>query len=220
MMVKKVLILIAVLPVLALLAYALTLDPRSIPSPLVGRQAGDFTLSLFDGGRVTLAEQRGKVVVINVWSSWCIPACYNEAPALEAAWQRYRGRDVVVVGVNYQDRNAAAREFMARFQYTFPNGPDVGSKIAIEYGVRGCQRRFSSIATAVSPIGMWAKSRCRFWSSRSSSCYTNPGARHEEIWQATPVGRGRYAAQLATSLACDGVGHDVLRPPHAGRHRN
>ena len=54
MMVKKVLILVAVLPVLALLAYALTLDPRSIPSPLVGRQAGDFTLSLFDGGRFTL----------------------------------------------------------------------------------------------------------------------------------------------------------------------
>jgi cytochrome c biogenesis protein CcmG/thiol:disulfide interchange protein DsbE len=81
-------------------------------------------------------------VVINVWSSWCIPACYNEAPALEAAWQRYRGRDVVVVGVNYQDRDAAAREFMARFRYTFPNGPDVGSKIAIEYGVRGVPETF------------------------------------------------------------------------------
>jgi cytochrome c biogenesis protein CcmG/thiol:disulfide interchange protein DsbE len=57
-------------------------------------------------------------------------------------WQRYRGRDVVVVGVNYQDRDAAAREFMARFRYTFPNGPDVGSKIAIEYGVRGVPETF------------------------------------------------------------------------------
>jgi cytochrome c biogenesis protein CcmG/thiol:disulfide interchange protein DsbE len=143
MMLKKVLILIAVLPVLALFAYGLTRDPRSIPSPLVGRQAADFTLSLFDGGRFTLAEQRGKVVVINVWSSWCIPACYNEAPALEAAWQRYRGgQDVVVVGVNYQDRDAAARAFLARFQHTFPNGPDVGSKIAIEYGVYGVPETF------------------------------------------------------------------------------
>jgi cytochrome c biogenesis protein CcmG, thiol:disulfide interchange protein DsbE len=142
MMLKKILILVAVLPVLALLAYALTLDPRSIPSPLVGRQAGDFTLSLFDGNRFTLAEQRGKVVVINVWSSWCMPACYNEAPALEAAWQRYRSRDVVVVGVNYQDRDAPAREFLARFRHTFPNGPDIGSKIAIEYGVRGVPETF------------------------------------------------------------------------------
>jgi cytochrome c biogenesis protein CcmG/thiol:disulfide interchange protein DsbE len=142
MMLKKVLILVAVLPVLALFAYGLTLNPGSIPSPLVGRQAGDFTLALFEGGKMTLAEQRGKVVVINVWSSWCIPACYNEAPALEAAWQRYRDRGVVFVGVNYQDREAAAREFLARFRHTFPNGPDVGSKVAIEYGVRGVPETF------------------------------------------------------------------------------
>ena len=142
MMLKKVLILVGALPVLALLAYALTLDPASIPSPLVGRQAGDFSLALFDGGTLTLAEQRGKVVVINVWSSWCIPACYNEAPALEAAWQRYRGREVMFVGVNYQDRDVAAREFLGRFRHTFPNGPDVGSKIAIEYGVRGVPETF------------------------------------------------------------------------------
>ncbi len=141
-MLKKVLILVAALPVLALLAYALTLDPRSISSPLLGRQAGDFTLALFDGGRFTLAEQRGKVVVLNVWSSWCIPACYNEAPALEAAWQRYRSQDVVVVGVNYQDRDGPAREFLARFRHTFPNGPDIGSKISIEYGVRGVPETF------------------------------------------------------------------------------
>jgi cytochrome c biogenesis protein CcmG, thiol:disulfide interchange protein DsbE len=142
MMLKKIFILIAVLPVLALFAYGLTRDPRSIPSPLVGRQAADFTLPLFDGGNFVLAQQRGKVVVLNVWSSWCIPACYNEAPALESAWQRYRGRDVVVVGVNYQDRDAAAREFLARFQHTFPNGPDVSSKIAIEYGVYGVPETF------------------------------------------------------------------------------
>jgi cytochrome c biogenesis protein CcmG, thiol:disulfide interchange protein DsbE len=142
MMLKKVVILIAVLPVLALFAYGLTRDPRSIPSPLIGRQAAEFTLPLFDGGRFALSEQRGKVVVMNVWSSWCIPACYNEAPALEEAWQRYRSRNVVVVGVNYQDREAAAREFLGRFRHSFPNGPDVGSKIAIEYGVYGVPETF------------------------------------------------------------------------------
>jgi len=141
-MLKKVLMLVALLPVLALFAYGLTRDPRSIPSPLVGRPASDFALELFDGGTFTLAGQRGKVVVMNVWSSWCIPACYNEAPALEAAWQRYRSQDVVVLGVNYQDREAAAREFLARFRHSFPNGPDVGSKIAIEYGVYGVPETF------------------------------------------------------------------------------
>ena len=141
-MMKKVFMLISLVPVLALFAYGLTRDPRSIPSPLVGREASNFSLALFDGGTFTLAAQHGKVVVINVWSSWCIPACYNEAPALEAAWQRYRGADVVVLGVNYQDREAAAREFLARFRHTFPNGPDVGSKIAIEYGVYGVPETF------------------------------------------------------------------------------
>jgi cytochrome c biogenesis protein CcmG/thiol:disulfide interchange protein DsbE len=141
-MLKKVFILISLLPVLALFAYGLTRNPRSIPSPLVGRQAADFSLALFDGGTFTLDGQRGKVVVMNVWSSWCIPACYNEAPALEAAWQRFRNSDVVVLGVNYQDREAAAREFLVRFRHTFPNGPDVGSKIAIEYGVYGVPETF------------------------------------------------------------------------------
>jgi cytochrome c biogenesis protein CcmG/thiol:disulfide interchange protein DsbE len=141
-MLKKALMLFSLIPVLALLAYGLTRDPRSIPSPLVGRQAADFTLTLFDGGTFSLAEQRGRVVVMNIWSSWCIPACYNEAPALEAAWQRYRNSDVVLLGVNYQDREAAAKEFLSRFRHTFPNGPDIGSRIAIEYGVYGVPETF------------------------------------------------------------------------------
>lgn len=142
MMLKKVLMLIAVLPVLALLAYGLTLDPRAISSPLVGREAPPVALKLFDGNTFTLHEHSGKVVVINIWSSWCIPACYNEAPALEAVWQRYRSQDVVLLGVNYQDREAAAREFLTRFRHTFPNGPDVGSRVAIAYGVRGVPETF------------------------------------------------------------------------------
>jgi cytochrome c biogenesis protein CcmG, thiol:disulfide interchange protein DsbE len=142
MMVKKILMLMAVLPVLALLAYGLTLDPRAISSPLVGREAPPVSLKLFDGNGFALHEHSGKVVVINVWSSWCMPACYNEAPVLEAVWQRYRSQGVVFLGVNYQDRETAAREFLTRFRYTFPNGPDVGSRVAIAYGVRGVPETF------------------------------------------------------------------------------
>jgi cytochrome c biogenesis protein CcmG, thiol:disulfide interchange protein DsbE len=142
MTLKKLLIMMSALPVLVLLAYGLTRDPRSIPSPLIGREAPAFTLQLFDGGAFALENQRGKIVVMNIWSSWCIPACYNEAPALEAVWKRYRERDVVFVGVNYQDREAAARDFLARFRHTFANGPDVGSKVAIAYGVYGVPETF------------------------------------------------------------------------------
>lgn len=142
MTLKKVLIPTAILPLLALFAYGLTRDPRSIPSPLVGRDAPAVALQLFDGTTFTLAAHRGEVIVINFWSSWCFPACYNEAPALEAVWQRYHSRGVVVLGVNYQDREPAAKEFLARFQHTFPNGRDIRSKVAIDYGVYGVPETF------------------------------------------------------------------------------
>jgi cytochrome c biogenesis protein CcmG, thiol:disulfide interchange protein DsbE len=132
----------ALLSLLALFAWGLTRDPKLIPTPLIGKEVSPFTLELFDGGTFRLAEQRGKVVVLNVWSSWCYPACWNEAPWLEAAWRKYRDQGVIVVGLNYQDREAEARAFIQRFGQTFPNGPDQGSKIAIAYGVYGVPETF------------------------------------------------------------------------------
>jgi cytochrome c biogenesis protein CcmG/thiol:disulfide interchange protein DsbE len=132
----------AALPVLALLAYGFVLDPRSIPSPLVGRPAGAFTLTAVDGDAVALEALRGKVVVVNFWASWCTPACYEEAPVLERAWRTYRDRGVVVLGVDMQDTPEAAQEFIRRFGLTFPNAPDHGGKLAVEYGVYGVPETF------------------------------------------------------------------------------
>jgi cytochrome c biogenesis protein CcmG, thiol:disulfide interchange protein DsbE len=132
----------AALPVLALLAYGFVLDPRNIPSPLVGRPAAAFTLTAFDGSSVALEALRGKVVVVNFWASWCNPACYEEAPVLERAWRTYRDRGVVVLGVDMQDTPEAAREFIRRFELTFPNAPDHGGKLAVEYGVYGVPETF------------------------------------------------------------------------------
>jgi len=127
---------------LALFAWGLTRDPKLIPTPLIGKEAPLFTLELFDGRTFRLADQRGKVVVLNVWASWCYPACWNEAPRLETAWQTYRDQGVMVLGLNYQDREERARAFIERFGKTFPNGPDKGSKIAIAYGVYGVPETF------------------------------------------------------------------------------
>jgi cytochrome c biogenesis protein CcmG, thiol:disulfide interchange protein DsbE len=132
----------ASLPVLALLAYGFVLDPRNIPSPLVGRPAAAFTLTAFDGHSVALESLRGKVVVVNFWASWCNPACYDEAPVLERAWRTYRDRGVVVLGVDMQDTPEAAQEFIRRFGLTFPNAPDHGGKLAVEYGVYGVPETF------------------------------------------------------------------------------
>ena len=133
---------LAVVPVLALLAYGFRTDPRDIPSPLLGKPASPFALTAFDGKPVSLDALRGKVVVVNFWASWCVPACYDEAPSLERAWQAYRDRDVVLIGVNIQDQDEAARRFLARVGHTFPNAPDVGGKVAVEYGVYGVPETF------------------------------------------------------------------------------
>ena len=90
----------------------------------------------------SLDAWRGKVVVVNFWASWWKPACYEEAPVLERAWRTYRDRGVVVVGVDMQDTAEPARAFIQRFELSFPNAPDHGGKVAIDYGVYGVPETF------------------------------------------------------------------------------
>jgi cytochrome c biogenesis protein CcmG/thiol:disulfide interchange protein DsbE len=127
------------LGLLALLGYGLVSDPRDIPTPILARPAPPFALTLFDGRILQLQDLRGKVVLLNFWASWC-PPCRAEARTLEAAWRRYR--DVVFVGVNLQDKEEAAREFLAEFDVTYPNGMDRGARIAVDYGVWGLPETF------------------------------------------------------------------------------
>ena len=127
---------------LLLLAYGFRLNPRDVPSPLVGRPAAAFTLTTFDGQPVSLESFRGKVVVLNFWASWCKPACYDEAPVLERGWRTWRDRGVVVVGVDIQDTVEAAQRFMREFSLTFPNARDLTGKLSIDYGVYGVPETF------------------------------------------------------------------------------
>ena len=126
---------------IGLLAYGFTQDARYIQSPLVARQAPSFTLTLFDGKVVRLADFRGKAVLVNFWASWCVP-CRAEARALESAWQKYKDRGVVFLGVNIQDKEEDARAFMKEFGITYLNGRDASGKIAVDYGVWGIPETF------------------------------------------------------------------------------
>lgn len=138
----KVLVPLSVIPLLLLLAYGFGKDPKRIPSPLVGRESPDFTISLLEGGELSLRELRGKIVLVNFWASWCYPACWNEAPRLEAAWRRYKDQGVVLIGIVYQDTEGNARDFIAKHGKTYPNGVDPKGRIAIEYGVYGVPETF------------------------------------------------------------------------------
>jgi cytochrome c biogenesis protein CcmG/thiol:disulfide interchange protein DsbE len=133
---------LAVVPVLVLLAYGFRTDPREIPSPLVGKPASAFALTTFDGQPIALDPLRGRVVIVNFWASWCVPACYDEAPSLERAWQAFRNRGVVLIGVNIQDKEEPARRFLARFGHTFPNAPDPAGRVSVDYGVYGVPETF------------------------------------------------------------------------------
>ena len=139
---KKLIAPTAIIPVLLLLAYGFRTNPREVPSPLVGLPAPPFALSIFGGEKTGLEQLSGNAVVLNFWASWCFPACYEEAPALEAAWQTYRDRGVTVIGVDIQDRDADAKAFIERFKLSFPNGPDPQGKISIDYGVYGVPETF------------------------------------------------------------------------------
>ena len=103
---------------------------------MVDRPAPDFVLQTFQGDTISLADLRGRPMVINFWASWC-PPCRDEAPLLERTWRAYKNRDLIFLGVNIQDRKEDAVNYMREFDITFPNGPDPTGEITINYGVSG-----------------------------------------------------------------------------------
>lgn len=138
---RIIITLLVIISLIGILAYGFSRDPRYITTPLIGRQALPFTLSLFDGKKVSLEDFRGKAVFLNFWASWC-PPCRAEARDLEAAWQRFKDQDIVFLGVDIQDSEEAALAFIGEFNITYPNGRDASGKIAIDYGVWGIPETF------------------------------------------------------------------------------
>ena len=137
-------VLAAVLGLLAFLT-ARTARPATISTALARGEAPEaphFVLPRLDAdGPLDLATLRGKVVVINFWASWCIP-CREEAQALEATWQRYRDRGVVVVGINVQDLVPEAQRFLRETKTTFPVIRDKDNTVYRAYGLTGVPETF------------------------------------------------------------------------------
>jgi len=123
-----------VLSVLAIVGFRLrssSAGPVGLMSP-----APDFSLTTFDGQTYRLADLRGKVVVINFWASWCQP-CKEEAADLENTWRHYKDRNVLFLGIGYVDTETEAKAYLKEFNITYPNGPDLGTRISQAYRIRG-----------------------------------------------------------------------------------
>ena len=131
---------IAVLMLIALLAYGVrsTGSDAALERALAGGDrpsAPALTLPALDGGgTVSLADHRGKVVVLNYWASWCEP-CREESPLLERWHRRIAPRGGLVLGVDVHDVTSDAREFIRRYRLTYPMARDADGRTQREFGV-------------------------------------------------------------------------------------
>ena len=127
-----------ILTLLGLLAWGLK---KAQAGPLDNGLAPDFTITDFDGRTATLSELRGQVVVINFWATWC-PPCREEAAYLEETWRKYEDKGVVFIGVDYVDTEKEALAYIAEFDITYLNGPDIGTRISQAYNIQGVPETF------------------------------------------------------------------------------
>lgn len=85
-----------------------------------------------DGKQLSLSDYRGKVVVVNVWGSWCSP-CRREAPALEETYTKYQAKGVQFLGINVRDDNAAAQAFVSADSITYPSLQDPDETLLLQF---------------------------------------------------------------------------------------
>jgi cytochrome c biogenesis protein CcmG/thiol:disulfide interchange protein DsbE len=97
-------------------------------APEIGQPAPQFVAPLLDGHELDLSAQRGKVVIVNFWASWCGP-CRAEMPLLDSFYQRYRGRGLVLVGVSVDDRHDKKEVLRIMQQFSYPAALAVEAKV-------------------------------------------------------------------------------------------
>jgi peroxiredoxin len=107
----------------------------------VGGPAPTFVLNTLDGKSVSLAELRGRPVIVNFWASWCNP-CRHEFPLLKKTLRKYRLDRLAVVGISYMDIDSDARDFAKQQHSTWPLAVDTHSAAADAYGVRDMPTTF------------------------------------------------------------------------------
>jgi len=131
---------LAVLAVVGLLAFGLL--SKGNAKIAVGDPVPDKVLPALPGpGHGSIAEHRGKWVLVNLWASWCIP-CREEAPVLERFYRRYRSHGLTVVGIDVQDNSADAVAFLRDNPTSYPQLRSVGNERSSAFGSIGVPENF------------------------------------------------------------------------------
>ena len=124
-----------------LLKLLLTPAPNiTVSDPLIGHPAPNFSLAILrpNTGQtsLSLSNFKGKPVVLNFWASWCDP-CKEEMPLLETTWKQMQaqGKNVVFLGIDFQDLNKDGISFLQQFSITYPIVLDASGSVASKYGI-------------------------------------------------------------------------------------
>ena len=123
------------------LARGLSLDPREVPSPLIGKPAPSFALTRLDepGATIRRDDLLGKVWMLNVWASWC-DACRDEHPHLV---EFSKLNAVPIYGLDYKDRRDDGIAWLKKFGDPYAlSAYDVEGRVGIDYGVYGVPETF------------------------------------------------------------------------------
>lgn len=140
MSVRSAIAVLAVLAVVGLLVFGLLSKGSS--GIEVGEAAPTSSLPLLDGeGSGSLADYRGRWVLVNFWASWCGP-CKEEAPALEEFQRRHGGESFTVLGIDSRDLSDDGREFVRRYGLSYPQLRDGDGDAARDYGTSGVPENF------------------------------------------------------------------------------
>ncbi|HIE65493.1 MAG: TlpA disulfide reductase family protein [Nitrospira sp.] len=102
--------------------------------PLVGGPAPHFQLKTLKDTLITIADYRGKVVLLNFWATWCKP-CMKEMPEMQVAYEEYKDRGFVILGVNFGESPGKAARLVKQMGLTFPILLDQEVEVASRYQV-------------------------------------------------------------------------------------
>ena len=113
----------------------------NLVKPSRQKYAEDFTLKMAEGGTFRLADQRGKVVLVNFWATWC-PPCREEMPAMQRLYDRHKARGLVLVAVSLDADPALVPPYVKASKLTFPIALDPKAEVGNKYGVRALPSSF------------------------------------------------------------------------------
>jgi thiol-disulfide isomerase/thioredoxin len=106
------------------------------PNPLLGKEAPEFSLELLDGSKANLSENKGKIVILDFWATWCGP-CRRGLPIVASVAEKYKDKGVVFYAVNQGEATEDIKKFLKDSKLTCPVALDTEDEVGELYGVRG-----------------------------------------------------------------------------------